>query len=54
MTCVRGRFFLIKIMKNKLNENLGNKSLKNSIKRMEEEEYGYDFYSYHYVAEFFS
>jgi hypothetical protein len=40
-----GRFFLIKIMKKKLNENLGNKSLKNSIKRVEEEEYGCDFYA---------
>ena len=36
----RGGLFLIKIMKKKLNENLGKKSLKNSIKRMEEEEYG--------------
>jgi hypothetical protein len=27
-------------MKNKLNGNLGNKSLRNSIKRMEEKEYG--------------
>jgi hypothetical protein len=32
-------------MKNKLNGNLGNKSLRNSIKRMEEEEYGEIFYA---------
>jgi hypothetical protein len=32
-------------MKKKLNENLGKKSLKNSIKRMEEEEYGSDLYA---------
>jgi hypothetical protein len=45
VTCVRGKFFLIKIMKKKLNENLGKKSLKNSIKRMEEEgEYGSHIY----------
>jgi hypothetical protein len=36
----KGGFFLIKIMKNKLNQNLGKKSLKKSIKRMEEEDYG--------------
>ena len=40
-----GEVFLIKLMKKKLNENLGKKSLKNSIKRMEEEEYGYDLYA---------
>jgi hypothetical protein len=45
VTCVRGRFFLIKLMKKKLNENLGKKSLKNSIKRMEEEEYGSHLYA---------
>ena len=45
MTCVWGRFFLIKIMKKKLNEKFGNKSLKNSIKRMEEEEDGPDLYA---------
>jgi hypothetical protein len=43
VTSVQGRFFLIKLMKKKLNENLGNKSLKNSIKRMEEE-YGSHLY----------
>jgi hypothetical protein len=37
-----GEVFLINLMKKKLNENLGKKSLKNSIKRMEEEEYGSD------------
>jgi hypothetical protein len=37
-----GGFFGIKLMKNKLNGNLGKKSLRNSIKRMEEEEYGWD------------
>ena len=52
MTCVWGRFFLIKLMKKKLNENLENKSLKNSIKRMEEEEYGWDVYVEHYTVEF--
>jgi hypothetical protein len=40
-----GGFMLIKIMKKKLNENLGKKSLKTSIKRMEEEEYGSDLYA---------
>jgi hypothetical protein len=43
VTCVRGRFFCIKLMKIKLNGNLGKKSLRNPIKRMEEEEYGFDF-----------
>jgi hypothetical protein len=43
VTCVRGSFFFIKLMKNKLNENLGKKSLKKCIKSMEEE-YGYDLY----------
>jgi hypothetical protein len=32
-------------MKKKLNGNLGKKSLKKSIKRMEEEEYGSDLYA---------
>jgi hypothetical protein len=40
-----GEVFLIKLMKKKLNENLGKKSLKNSIKRMEEEEYGSHLYA---------
>jgi hypothetical protein len=37
-----GGFFGIKLKKNKLNGNFGKKSLRNSIKRMEEEEYGCD------------
>jgi hypothetical protein len=45
VTCVWGRFFFIKIMKKKLIENLGNKSLKQSIKRMGEEEYGSHIYA---------
>jgi hypothetical protein len=40
-----GGFFLIKLMKNKLNENMGNKSLKISIKMMEEEGYGSHLYA---------
>jgi hypothetical protein len=36
---------MIKLMKKKLNENLGNKSLKNSIKRIEEEDYGSHLYA---------
>jgi hypothetical protein len=40
-----GGFFLIKLMKNKLNGNLGKKSIKNPIKKMEEADYGSHLYA---------